>query len=54
MYKLIFVYRKIEVLYNYFSNLNAALSTAYFHKKYVGADEIIIYKYDNEVVIIRE
>lgn len=53
MYKLIFVFRTIKVHHGNYNSLEAALSAAYFHAQYVGADEIIIYTRNNEIAIIR-
>lgn len=53
MYKLIFVFRTIKVHHGNYNSLEAALSAAYFHAQYVGANEFIIYKNNREVAIIR-
>ena len=53
MYKLIFVFRNIEVPHGRYTTIGAAIMSAYFHAQYVGANEFIIYKNNKEVAIIR-
>ena len=53
MYKLVFVFRNIEVPHGRYTTIGAAIMSAYFHAQYVGANEFIIYKDNKEVAIIR-